>query len=220
MRARNDVRSCGTNTPYSPGSFLQRNSPLSLPQLVFRYRQASTSRWTKKLLSRIADVLGIRNGCSAGLEDAAVVIFSSRNSLLGVTSREPLLSLHSYFTNSAEPVICNSELWTAESEAPVPFSRDFTVLMPFSCCTLKVSVRTRWPLTKTPNEPESTICPPGFGLSFLSPAYNMAAPATNTTAPHRIRAITVTVFLFASRRVYPAVKLELSVLRSPRPFFR
>jgi hypothetical protein len=34
---------------------------------------------------------------------------------------------------------------------------------------LKVSVTTRWPLTKTPNDPESTVwLPPGFGLSFLS----------------------------------------------------
>jgi len=47
------------------------------------------------LLSRISDVLGIRKGCSAGLGDEAVVIFSSRNSSFGVTTSEPLPSPHS-----------------------------------------------------------------------------------------------------------------------------
>src|ERR1700736_5467822 len=63
------------------------------------------------------------------------------------------------------------------------------MLAPFCCSILKVSVATRYPLMKTPNEPESTIwAGAGFALSFLSTALaaGKAAKAeakTRATAP-------------------------------------
>src|SRR5437899_5689811 len=89
MRTCMEVRSWGTRTTKSPGSCWHFKAPPSGLQAAARYRQTSTSRCTKKLLSRMAELLGIRKGCSAGFEDEAVVIFSSRNSLLGNTVSEP-----------------------------------------------------------------------------------------------------------------------------------
>src|ERR1700728_1055580 len=58
--------------------------------------------------------------------------------------------------------------------------------MPFCCSILKVSVATRWPLTKMPNEPESTVrAAAGLGLSFLSAAW---APAKAARAEAKITA--------------------------------
>src|ERR1700678_864467 len=123
----------------------------------------------KKLLSRIAEVLGIKNGCSADFEEAVVVIFSSRNSFFGVTCRAPLPSLQSYRTNWPLAVISSSD-FCAELEFSDSCNCDLTMLMPFSWCTLEFSVTTRWPLTKTPNDPESTVwLDAAFALSFLSP---------------------------------------------------
>src|SRR5258708_5823462 len=55
------------------------------------------------------------------------------------------------------------------------------MLPPSACCTLKVSVTTRWPLMKTPKEPESIVWPgAGLDLSFLSlsEAPSAVRPAT------------------------------------------
>src|ERR1700689_1755695 len=49
----------------------------------------------------------------------------------------------------------------------------------------KVSVATRWPLTKIPNEPESTIGLTAFALSFLSAA---CAPAEATRVHPKTKA--------------------------------
>src|SRR5579864_1213875 len=50
------------------------------------------------------------------------------------------------------------------------------MLMPLCCSILKLSVATRWPLMKTPKEPESTVWRAGvFVLSFLSLSAAFAA---------------------------------------------
>src|SRR5271170_3826949 len=93
------------------------------------------------------------------------------------------------------------------------------IVFPFDGSMENVSVTTRWPLTKTPNEPESISLAPA-GLSFLSPAYKSAAPARTTTAPHRIRAVRVTTFLLATL-VFAAFRgfAQGPNLQSPRPQF-
>src|SRR5580700_5511464 len=86
--------------------------------------------------------------------------------------------------------------------------------MPFSCSTLKFSVTTRCPLTKTPNAPESTFCGPFCpGLSFLSPACNKAAQAKTTVAPHRIRPVRFTAF----HPVFRGFVLNLDLILDPGP---
>src|SRR5580704_7685755 len=95
--------------------------------------------------------------------------------------------------------------------------------MPLSCCTLKVSVTTRWPRTKTPNEPESTCWGP-FGRSFLSEslseAHNKAVHARTATAPHRTRAIRFTAFLPVFRGFDLGPELLPPPPQSPRWSFR
>src|SRR5258706_3485308 len=95
------------------------------------------------------------------------------------------------------------------------------MLAPLSCWTLKVSVTTRWPLMKTPNEPESTNwLATGLVLSFLSPAYNTAAQPRTATAPHRIRAIRVTAFLLVFRGFDQGGEFEPPLPQSARRFSR
>src|SRR5260370_7758930 len=62
-------------------------------------------------------------------------------------------------------MISSSELWSLLA-VPLAYLRcDLMMLRPRSCWTLKLSVTTRCPFMKTPNEPESTVAAAG-GLAL------------------------------------------------------
>src|SRR5271165_3111092 len=72
-------------------------------------------------------------------------------------------------------MISRSDFWVVASAPAVCLSCDLMMLVPFCWWMLKVSVTTRWPLMKTPNEPESTAgAEAGFDLSFF-PSLGAAA---------------------------------------------
>src|SRR5690348_12058161 len=125
----------------------------------------------KKLLSRIDEVLGIRKGCSAALAEEGGVTLSRRKSLFGTTVSEPPTDwLQSYFSKAPLVVIWSSDFCAVASLPLLSLNCDLIELVPFCCWMLKVSVATRWPRTKIPKEPESTVCA-AAGFSFLSPAW-------------------------------------------------
>src|SRR5215467_577708 len=109
----------------------------------------------KKLLSRMAEVLGNRNGCSAALAALGAMVFSIRNSSLGRTVIDPPDDwLQSYLISSPEGVISRSDFCVTGS-LPSTLTCDLMMLAELCCWMVNVSVATRFWLTKTPKAPES-----------------------------------------------------------------
>src|SRR5258708_16846849 len=65
-------------------------------------------------------------------------------------------------------MISSSELWSLLAVPLASLRCDLMMLRPRSCWTVKLSVTTRCPFMKTPNEPESTVCAAGCLTLSLS----------------------------------------------------
>src|SRR5262249_12889086 len=105
-----------------------------------------------------------------------------------------------------EGVSCNSDDCSACCSPCADLKTEETTLPSGPCLMAKVSVATRWPVVKTPKEPESTTSAVDFSLSFAD------SGIVTRTLEHRTRASLIE----ASRTVFNRMLLKRepdSVLR-------